>query len=141
MEKRIHHGRNIKRLREMRGMKQEAFAADLGEEWTQRKVSLLETKEEVEPEILELVAKVLNITPEAIKTMDDEGMTNIITNTFNDNSSYGQGATGWHNNGSLTINTAEKWLEALEENKKLYERLLHAEREKNDLLQKLLDKK
>lgn len=40
-------------------MKQEALAMELGEDWTQKKVSLLEAKEEVEPEILEQVAKVL----------------------------------------------------------------------------------
>ncbi len=50
--KKIHHGRNIKRFREMLGIKQEAFADQLGEDWTQRRVSLLEQKEEIDVEIL-----------------------------------------------------------------------------------------
>lgn len=114
----------------MRGMKQEALAADLGEEWTQRKVSLLETKEEVEPEILELVAKVLNVSTEAIKNFDESAISNI--NTFYDNSAF---------NFQCSINPIERWVEALDKNEKLYERLLQSEREKNELLQKLLDNK
>mgnify|MGYP001551983140 CR=1 FL=1 len=43
----VHEGRNIKRFREMLGIKQEALAAGLGEDWTQKKVSLLEQKETI----------------------------------------------------------------------------------------------
>ena len=39
------------------------------------------------------------------------------------------------------INPIEKWIEALDENKKRYERLLQTEREKVALLEKMLDKK
>jgi hypothetical protein len=39
-----------------------------------------------------------------------------------------------------SINPIEKWLEAMEENKNLYEALLKSEREKVSLLEKLLDK-
>ncbi|RYD56808.1 MAG: XRE family transcriptional regulator [Sphingobacteriales bacterium] len=138
MDKKIHHGRNIKRLREVQGIKQDTLAADLGEDWTQKKVSLLEGKEEIEADLLQKVAHALKIPVSAIENLDDDDVVNIISNTFNDNSSS-QGAMG--NYGTFNINTGEKWLEALEENKKLYERLLQAEREKVDLLQKLLDKK
>lgn len=62
----VHEGRNIKRFREMLGIKQDALAAELGEDWTQKKISLLEQKETVEPEILEQVAKALKVSPEAI---------------------------------------------------------------------------
>lgn len=40
----IHEGRNIKRFMEILGMKQEALAFELGEDWTQKKVSQLEDK-------------------------------------------------------------------------------------------------
>ena len=59
MQKTIHQGRNIKRFREMLGIKQEALAHELGDDWNQRKVSLLEQKEVVEDEILKQVAGVL----------------------------------------------------------------------------------
>ena len=47
--KQIHEGRNVKRFREMLGIKQDALAADLGDDWNQQKVSLLEQKETIEP--------------------------------------------------------------------------------------------
>ena len=47
--KKIHEGRNIKRFREMLGIKQDALAADLGDDWNQQKVSLLEQKETIDP--------------------------------------------------------------------------------------------
>ncbi|HEX5551646.1 MAG TPA: hypothetical protein VFX43_00265 [Chitinophagaceae bacterium] len=33
----IHEGHNVKRFREMLGIKQEALAFDLGDDWTQKK--------------------------------------------------------------------------------------------------------
>jgi hypothetical protein len=36
-DKKIHQGRNIKRFREMRGIKQDALAFDLGEDWNLQK--------------------------------------------------------------------------------------------------------
>lgn len=57
MEKIIHQGRNIKRFREMLGIKQEALANELGDDWNQRKISLLEQKDVVEDELLVQVAK------------------------------------------------------------------------------------
>ncbi len=38
----IHEGRNVKRFREMMGVKQDTLAADLGDDWNQQKISLLE---------------------------------------------------------------------------------------------------
>jgi DNA-binding XRE family transcriptional regulator len=37
MDHKIHEGRNVKRFREMLGIKQESLAAELGEDWTQKK--------------------------------------------------------------------------------------------------------
>ena len=83
-ERKIHQGRNVKRFREMLGLKQEGLAMELGEDWTQRRVSLLEGKEEIEPEILEQVARALKVPVEAIKNFDEQAAVNIISNTFND---------------------------------------------------------
>lgn len=129
MEKTIHQGRNVKRFREMLGIKQEGLALELGDEWNQRKISLLEQKEIIEPELLEQVAKVLKVPVEAIKNFDEEKAIHNI-NSFYDQSAF---------NFQCTINPIDKWVEAIDKNEKLYERLLQAEREKNELLQKLLD--
>ncbi len=82
--RKVHHGRNIKRFREMLGIKQEAFAAQLGDDWTQRRVSLLEQKEEVDDEILQQVAGALKVPKEAIENFDEQAVLSIISNTFND---------------------------------------------------------
>lgn len=52
MESQIHQGKNVKRFREMLGIRQEALALDLGEEWNQKKVSLLEQKEVIDDSVL-----------------------------------------------------------------------------------------
>jgi transcriptional regulator with XRE-family HTH domain len=135
MEKTIHHGRNIKRFREVFGLKQEGLAYELGDDWDQRKVSALEQKEVVDPKILEQVAQALKVPVEAIKNFDEEAAINYV-NTFNDNSIN----NGANFNYKCNINPIEKWLEALEENKKLYERLLQSEREKVEMLQEVLKK-
>jgi hypothetical protein len=121
----------------MKLMKQEALASALGDDWTQKKVSLLEGKEEIENDILEQVAKALEVPVDAIKSFDDEAVVNIINNIHDnqfDNQSVGM---VYHQ----TINPLEKWLEALEENKRLYERLLQAERERITFLEKLINTK
>ena len=135
MEKTIHQGRNVKRFREMLGIKQEGLALELGDDWNQRKVSLLEQKEVIEPELLEQVAKALKVPADAIKNFDEDAAINYI-NTFNDNS-VNHGANF---NYKCSFNPIDKWAEEIAENRKLYERLLQAEKEKIELLQKLLDK-
>jgi transcriptional regulator with XRE-family HTH domain len=136
MEKTIHQGRNVKRFREMLGIKQEGLALELGDEWNQRKVSLLEQKDVIEQELLEQVAKVLKVPVEAIKNFDEEAAVSYI-NTFQDNSvSHVIG-----NYGTYNFNPIDKWLEALEENKKLYSALLKEKDEKIALLEKLAGEK
>jgi transcriptional regulator with XRE-family HTH domain len=127
----IHQGRNIKRFREMLGLKQEALAYALGEEWSQKKVSLLEAKEVVEDDILNQVAEILKVPVEAIRNFDEQAAVTYF-NTFNDNS-INQGAVGSQNY-HCSFNPIDKWLEVIEENKKLYERLLASEREKVEIL-------
>lgn len=122
----IHQGRNIKRFREMLGLKQEALAYALGDEWSQKRVSLLEAKETIEDDIIDQVAKILKVPVEAIKNFSEEAMFNIIGNTYHDGSSSVQY--------QCTFNPIDKLIEIYDENKKLYEQLLASEREKVELL-------
>jgi transcriptional regulator with XRE-family HTH domain len=124
IEKIIHEGRNVKRIREMLGIKQDALANDLG--LSQQAISQLEQKEALDKDMLEKIAAVLKVPVEAIKNFDEQAIINIISNTFNDNAV--------NMNYQCTINPLEKYIEALEENKKLYERLLESEREKVEIL-------
>ncbi|MDO8965060.1 XRE family transcriptional regulator [Algoriphagus sp.] len=134
MNEKIHHGRNIKRFREMMGIKQEALAHELGEDWSQKKISLLEQKEEVEEELLRQVAEILKVPVEAIKSFNEETAINFFNSSFN-----GQ-FSGVNYHTTFNVNPIEKWVEALEENKKLYERLLESEKEKVEMLKRMLEK-
>ena len=136
MEKTIHQGRNIKRFREMLGIKQEGLALELGDDWNQRKISLLEQKDVIEEDLLAQVAKVLKVPVEAIKNFDEEAAVHNIQNNY-DNSVVNSGPTI---NYKCTFNPIEKWAEEITENRKLYERLLQAEKEKMELMQRILDK-
>ncbi|GHT02536.1 transcriptional regulator [Bacteroidia bacterium] len=126
---RVHHGRNIKRLREILGVKQDMLAVEFN--ITQQAVSDLEKKAQLSDEILEKVAKVLNVPVDVIKNFNDETAVNVIANTFND---------VFHDNSSFiigyqpTINQIDKLTEMIE-------RLLKAEQEKNVLLEKMLAEK
>jgi len=126
-----HIGRNIARIREMRGMKQESLAELLGV--SQQKISLYENAEELEDVKLEPIAKALEVSVETLKNFSEDAVFNIISNTFNENSSN-------NNNYQCTINPIDKLIEVYEENKKLYERLLESEKEKSRLIEELVHK-
>jgi len=128
-----HIGRKISRIRELRDMKQEALAQALG--ISQQTISAIENSETIEEERLIEVAKALGVTVEAIKNFSEEGMINYF-NTFNDS---GNNTFGDYN--ACTFNPLDKLMEAVEENKRLYERLLKAEQDKNEYLEKLLQEK
>ncbi|WP_026630490.1 helix-turn-helix domain-containing protein [Dyadobacter alkalitolerans] len=126
----IHEGRNLKRFREMLGMKQDVLAMELGSDWNQQKVSLLEQKERIDSDILEQVSAILKMPVEAIRNYDEEQAVNIIANTFNvENDAY----IG-NSNGTFNINPMEKLIQLHEEKIALYERML---KEKDEMMGRL----
>jgi transcriptional regulator with XRE-family HTH domain len=125
MAETLHIGRKISKIRELRGMKQEALAVELG--ISQQAISKIEQSAEVEEEALEKIAKALGITSEAIKGFSEEAVFNIISNTFHNTSNENSTLIASSLNYQPTFNTVEKIVE-------LYERLLQAEREKVELL-------
>ena len=115
----------------MQGIKQEALAFDLGDEWNQKKISLLEQKEIIEDPLLQKISEVLKIPVEAFQNFDEEQAVNIIASTFNDN------ATGVIVN---NYNPIEKIIQLHEEKIALYERML---KEKDEMMvrwEKLISK-
>lgn len=114
-EKTIHEGRNVKRIREMLGIKQDALAIDLG--LSQQAISALEQKEALDKDMLEKIAGVLKVPVEAIKNFDEEKAINIFSNSYHDNS-----ASVYNN-----FNPIEKVIE-------LYERML---KEKDEIIAEL----
>lgn len=127
----VHQGRNIKRFRDILGVKQEALAAEL--DMTQQAFSKLEQKEQIDEKILDKIAQALQIPVEALKNMTDEAAVNIVANTFNshDTSTLTAASISYY----PTFNPIDKVVE-------LYERMLKNEQEKVSLLQEALrDKK
>ncbi|MFH7016580.1 helix-turn-helix domain-containing protein [Flavobacterium sp. FlaQc-47] len=134
-----HIGRNISRIRELRGMKQEALAFSIG--ISQQSVSNIEASETIDEEKLQAIAEVLGVSAEAIKNYSDEAIFNIISNTFHNTSTDNSTLIASSMNYQPTFNPLDKLMAAVEENKKLYERLLQSEKEKNEYLEKLLKEK
>ncbi len=127
---RVHQGRNIKRFRDILGVKQETLAEKL--EMTQQAFSKLEQKVQIDEKTLTKVAEILHIPVEAIKNTTDEAAFNIIGNTFNSHDTSTLTPT-WNYHPSF--NPIDKVVE-------LFERLLKVEQEKVSLLQEALrDKK
>ena len=136
MNEKIHHGRNIKRFREMMGIKQESLAFELGPDWSQKKISLLEQKEEVEEELLCQVAEILKVPAEVIRSFNEEQAINIISSTINnhDQSAFVQYNPVYH------VNPLEKIIQLHDEKIALYERMLKEKDEMMARLEKLLNK-
>ncbi|MEZ0131563.1 helix-turn-helix domain-containing protein [Flavobacterium sp. LBUM151] len=118
-----HIGRKISRIRELRDMKQEALAQALGT--NQQAISAIENSETIDEEKLKAIAEVLGVSVEGIKNFSEEAVLNIIGNTLNDGSVINGNAY------NCTFNPLDKVVE-------LYERLVLAEKEKVEYLEKLL---
>lgn len=131
MEQKIHQGRNIKRFREMLGIKQDALAFDLGEDWNQKKISILEQKEVVEDHLLQKISEVLKIPVEAFKNFDEEQAVNIISNTFAEHA-----FSNSFNYGTINLHPIDKLITLHDEKIALYERML---KEKDDMMSRLED--
>lgn len=121
--KKSNHGANVRCWREWRGVNQDVLAEQIGV--AQTTLSSYEKRDKLEPEILEKIAKALDIPVEAITELDNGASINIISSTFHDSSiasmMYCQ----------PTFNPIDKVAE-------LYERLLQAEKEKVEMLQEVL---
>ena len=114
----MHIGRKISRIREIRGIKQDFLAIELG--ISQQTISKIEQSEDVDDATLEKIANVLGVSAEAIKNFSEEVLIFHIQN-MNDNS------TAYSYNYQCHYNPLDKVVE-------LYERLLQSEREKVELL-------
>ncbi|MFH6993204.1 helix-turn-helix domain-containing protein [Flavobacterium sp. FlaQc-48] len=126
--KQNHIGRKISRIRELRDMKQEALAQALG--MSQQTISTIENSETIDEEKLIEIAKALGVTAEAIKSFSEENMITYF-NTFNDSpGNFGNFASG----AICNFNPLDKVVE-------LYERLVLAEKEKVEYLERIIKDK
>jgi len=128
MEATLHIGRKISKIRELRGMKQETLAAELG--ISQQAVSKIEQSADVDGEALEKIAKILGVPADAIKNFNDDAVLNIISNTFTSQDSSTLNAINFQ----PSFNPIDKIVELYNEKIALLERLLQSEREKVEFL-------
>ncbi len=130
-------GRNIERIRNLRGFKQDELAQHLG--ISRQSVSRIEQSDTVDEDKLEEIASFLGVSKEGIKNFSETGTINYIQNNF-DGSNKETHYVAVHYE-SCTFNALEKYVEQVDEIKSLYEQLLKSERDKVEILQKLLEKK
>lgn len=133
----VHHGHNIRRIRQRKGLKQDAMAALVN--LSQQTVSRYEAAREIDEEMLQRFAKALDVPVETLENMGEDAPmiffeNNNITNTNNDkvnnNNNLGSGFDV-DDSSQNTFNPIDKIVE-------LYERLLKEEKDRNDVLEKRL---
>ena len=118
--KKNHIGRKIERIRELRGIKQETLALELG--ISQQAVSKMEQSEKIDDEKLDRVAKILGVNADTIRNFNEE----VVFTNF----SYDQSTViNYQNNQNPIDKIAE-----------LYEGLLTSERQKNKQLESVIKK-
>ncbi|GAB3424394.1 helix-turn-helix domain-containing protein [Niabella aquatica] len=141
----IHEGRNVKRFREMLGIKQDALAYELGRAcpehsegtWNQQKISLLEQKETIDVPLLQQIAEALKIPVEAFQNFDEEQAINLISN----NATFENCQQPAFFNHHPVFNPIEAVLKMHDEKMALYERMLKEKDEMMAKLEQLIEKK
>jgi transcriptional regulator with XRE-family HTH domain len=128
--KKNNHGANVRRWREWRNINQDVLAEQIGV--SQATLSGYEKRDKLEQEILDKIAKALDIPVEAITELEQGTAINIISSTFQDSSAVNH----------YTFNPIEKIVELYDEKIALYERMLKDKDEAISLLHDVLkDKK
>jgi transcriptional regulator with XRE-family HTH domain len=140
-----HLGRNVRHFRLENNLSQEAFADLLGAPWSQKKISQLENKADIEADVLEEIARVLNVPAEVIKEYSEAPVVNNIQNNYEGSNTQSTVVNGPHN---CTFNLLDKYAEANDKlaeayakMEKLNEALLKEKDEKIALLEKTLKDK
>ncbi len=133
-KKSVHQGKNAKRFREAKGIKQEAIAIEL--DITQQAVSQLEKRQELDDEVIKVYARIVGIDEYFIRNMVDDSILEGC-NYFYDNSFQNRD----YSSQILNFNPLDKLVELYSEKDQLYERIVQLEKEKNTLLENLLKEK
>lgn len=129
------HGANVRRWREWRNINQDVLAEQIGV--SQATLSSYEKKEKLDSEILDKLAKALEIPVEAITELEPETSINIFSGTFSAHDSVKEQIIGI----KQVFNPMEKIIELYDEKVALYERMLKEKEEAISLLQEALKNK
>lgn len=124
----FHIGNKIKRIRELKDMKQDTLAKEMG--ISRQTLSKIEQSEDVDDATLDKAANALNIPKDAIKAFNEEAAIFNISCNFSDHAV----------NTLYQFNPLEKIVQLYDEKIALLERLLQSEREKYQMLELNLKK-
>lgn len=109
-EEKIHEGKNLKRIREIMGMKQEALGQKCESKFDQRRVSEFESMWTIPEPALQELADALGVTVEFIRAFNEE---KAIFNIQNNNTfDVRENSFGLSNQPTITYNNIDK-VEAL----------------------------
>ena len=139
IQKNVHQGSNVRKLRNIMGIKQSSLAKDLGT--TQQAVSRIESQRVIEKDTLIQIANILNISPKIIEELDENPLSVIIENNNFESGSYNTGIISHDQYNQNTIHPLEKIMELNKQATDLFERMLAVEKEKSALLEQLLKEK
>lgn len=115
-ENKVHIGYNIKRIREVQGIKQEAFGQLCRSRYSQQRISDFENMVALDEPLLEELARALGVTPEFVKAFKDDSVIYNIQNntnsTFSDQASVIGPSSTINNDGSdKLVALLEKFIE------------------------------
>ncbi|MDR2916296.1 MAG: helix-turn-helix domain-containing protein [Tannerella sp.] len=134
----IHHGHNIRRLRNEKKISQKDMAEKVF--FSQQTVSRYESTRVIENSILERFAKALEVPVDMIKTLEEDNNINL----YIENNTIAKGgnlnAFGEIDNENIFY-PLEKIMELCNEKTELYERMLALEKEKISMLEQILKEK
>lgn len=127
----IHHGRNIRRTREDKGIGQTQLAELV--HLSQPTVSRYEMAKSIDDDMLSRFARALSVPVEYLKTLEEDAQTVIFQNNTITNSDNGA-----VNSGTAVLDglTQSPVINPLDKVSELYERLLDKEKEKVAALEK-----
>lgn len=118
----VHVGHNIQKFRLIRGISQSGLAhileQKLGRSVSQQLVSDIEDRESITDEdMLNKIAEILEVTPEALKNVDFETAINIIGTTFTTKDQSPAINQPIHSTINQTFNPLDKLIELFEKEK------------------------
>lgn len=124
-EQKIHEGKNVKRIREIMGLKQDALGQKCANKLDQRRISEYENMWTIPEPTLQELADALGVTVEFIRSFNEE---KAIINIQNNNTfTVTENSFGLSNQPNVTYNNLEKV-------ESLLEKLIHEDKVKTQAI-------
>lgn len=108
----MHIGHNIKRIREIQGIKQEAFGQLCKSKYSQQRISDFENMVAFDEPLLKELSDALGVTPDFVKSFKDENVIYNIQN--NNNSTFSDNSVGQNAQPVFNYDGSDKLLALLE---------------------------